>query len=397
MSPELERFRLEVRGFIKDNLPTAVAARMKRVGTSSTPDLDGMNWLRTLSKRGWAVPYWPVEYGGTGWSAMQLFVFEQECHDADAPVPPWTGCRMCGPVIYTFASEEQKRRFLPPIRNGEYLWAQGFSEPNAGSDLASLRTQAVRSGDHYIVNGQKIWTSGAYHARWGFFLVRTNTEVKPQAGISFLLIDLSSPGITIRRIPQINGDAHVCEVFLSDVRVPVSNLVGEEGQGWHYAKFLLEHERTASSFIYANKRELAKAREIAELERQDGRPMIDDPAVRIRFAALSAELLALEWSVLRILANEKFTTNLTAVASCLKVRGSNLQQQITEFQTDILGRKGLRRFETTAILEGPPSDASWPEYVPGKTAAFLMARAATIYGGSQQIQKNIIAKLAFGF
>ncbi|MES2258344.1 MAG: acyl-CoA dehydrogenase family protein [Pseudomonadota bacterium] len=396
MSEEIESFRAEVREFLKTDLPCAMAERSARA-VLPTPDEDGLAWTKVLARKGWSVPYWPVEYGGTGWSALKLFVFEEECHAADAPVPAWQGAHMCGPVVYTFGTEEQKQRFLPPMRDGEHLWAQGFSEPGAGSDLASLRTSAVRSGDRYIVNGQKIWTSGAYLAHWGFFLVRTRTDGKPQEGISFLLIDLKSPGITIRRIPQMNGDAHLCEVFLDDVEVPLDNLVGEEGKGWSYAKFLLDQERATSASIHWSKRQLAMVRATARQERQAGVPLIEHPVFRQRLSRLEAELTALEWSVLRVLANEQAGYHPTAIASGLKVRGSELQLRVTELQTDMLGSKALRFFDYERVVDGDVAcSPAWPPYVIGKTTTYLGARAATIYGGSLQIQKGIISKLAFG-
>ena len=395
--PELEAFRAEVRGFIASHLPLDLAERVRRTGGSDARD--GLAWAAILARKGWSVPHWPVEYGGTGWDALRMFVFEDECYRANAPIPPWMGDHMVAPVIFTFGSQEQKDRFLGPIRDGETLWAQGFSEPGSGSDLASLRTRAVRDGDHYVVNGQKIWTSGAYEADWGFFLVRTDTECKPQLGISFLLVDLrNTPGITIRRIPQMNGDAHVCEVFLDNVKVPAANLVGEPGAGWSYAKFLLDRERTASSFIYWNKRELDRCKAIARSERDGDTALIDTPHYRDRIARLEAEVMALEWSVLRVLADEPFRHNLTAVSSALKVRGSQLQQSLTELQIDLMGRRALRRFDFDTVDAGTVSadEALWPGYVPGRTNSYLVSRAATVYGGALQVQKNIIAKLAFG-
>jgi alkylation response protein AidB-like acyl-CoA dehydrogenase len=397
LNPELETFRQEVRAFLRASLPREMAERQHRACDPAV-DEDGIAWQRILHRKGWSVPHWPLEYGGCGWSPLQMFIFEEECHNFDAPVPAWQNTHMVGPVIYTFGSEEQKRRFLPPIVRGDYQWAQGFSEPSAGSDLASLRTAAVRDGDHYIVRGQKIWTSGAHHSEWGFFLVRTNPDVKPQAGISFLLIDLKTPGITIRQIPQINGAAHLCEVFLDEVRVPAENLVGQEGQGWSYAKFLLDHERTASSFIYWNKRELQKVKQIARQERLDGVPLIDTPVFRGKLVQTECELHALEWSVLRILAGERFQYPDTAVASVLKVHGSQLQQRITDLGTEALGGRALRMFDYEPMIRGDyPDDAAWPGYVHGRTAVYFAERAATIYGGALQVQKNIIAKLAFGF
>jgi alkylation response protein AidB-like acyl-CoA dehydrogenase len=395
LAPELEAFREEVRGFLAEHLPAELSWRYRR---GVRDDHDGLAWLRILHRRGWGVPYWPVEYGGTGWNAFQKFIFEDECHQADAPPPNWQGVRMVGPVVYTFGSQAQKESFLPLIRTGEYLWTQGFSEPGAGSDLASLKTRAVHSGDHYVVTGQKIWTSGAYHADWGFFLVRTNPDCKPQEGISFLLIDMKSPGITVRRIPMINGDAHLCEVFLDEVKVPAGNLIGEPGKGWTYAKFLLEHERTASAFIFWSKRELRRAKETAAaLSDGAGTPLIEVPRFRERILRAEAELLALEWSVLRVLAGESFHNDLGAVCSGLKVRGSQLQQVVTELQVDLLGARALRYFPYAEIPRGTfPDDELWPAAVPGRAAAYLGTRASTIYGGALQVQKTIIARTAFG-
>ena len=302
---------------------------------------------------------------------------------------------MLGPVLYTFGSDQLKDRFLPMIRQGATMWAQGFSEPGSGSDLASLRTSAELVGDRYVVNGQKIWTSGAAHADWGFFLVRTDKTVKPQRGISFLIIKMDTPGIVARQIPQINGEAHLCEVFLDNVEVPADQLIGEAGMGWTYAKFLLEHERTTSSFIYWSKRELARAKDIARREIRNGRPAAEDPAFRARFARLEADLLALEWSVLRVLAHEPLDVPEAAAASVLKIRGSELQQEVTMLQADLLGQKASRFFAVAPAPPPPPTDV-WPDYVPGRTAVALINRAATIYGGSKQVQKNILSKLAFG-
>jgi len=393
---EIERFRSDVREFIRTHLPPEMASRQRRI-TNPCIDEDGLAWHRILATKGWSVPHWPQEYGGCGWSALQLFVFEEECHYADAPVPAWQNTHMVGPVIYTFGSQQQKERFLPPLVRGDCQWAQGFSEPSAGSDLASLRTSAARHGDRYVVNGQKIWTSGAHVAEWGFFLVRTNPDVKPQAGISFILIDMRSPGITVRRIPQMNGHAHVCEVFLDNVEVPMDQLVGEEGGGWSYAKFLLDHERTASAFIYQSKRELQKTKTMAKDAVIDERPLLEDPIYRSRMAVVESELLALEWSVLRVLADEKTPYHHTAVASVLKIAGSSLQQRIAELQADALALRSLRFFPSEQIVSGVvESPEAWPDYVPGRSAFYMDQRAATIYGGALQVQKNIIAKLAFG-
>ena len=395
LDPELQAFRREIRAFIADVLPDAMRERQRRKVANNADVGDLLEWMRILHEHGRSVPHWPVEHGGCGWSPMQLFVFNEELYAADAPEFDWGGTHMLGPVLYTYGSDYLKDRFLPVIREGGTMWAQGFSEPGSGSDLASLRTTADLTGDTYVVNGQKIWTSGAAHADWGFFLVRTDRTVKPQRGISFLIIKMDTPGITVRQIPQINGEAHLCEVFLDNVSVPADQLVGEPGMGWTYAKFLLEHERTTSSFIYWSKRELARAKDIARAEIRNGRPAAEDPAFRARFARLEADLLALEWSVLRVLAHEELPVPEAAAASVLKIRGSELQQEVTMLQVDLLGEKALRYFEVPPAPPPAPTE-DWADHVPGRTAVALIARAATIYGGSKQVQKNILSKLVFG-
>lgn len=392
--PDLEHFRWEIREFIQANLPKDIVRR-QRFHSFPSDDTDIRVWMKTLHKKGWSVPHWPAEYGGTGWTPLQIYVFEEELARADAPMFPWGGTQMLGPVLYTFGTEEQKVRFLPGIRDGSVNWAQGYSEPGSGSDLASLRTRAERDGEHYVVNGQKIWTSGAYHSEWGFFLVKTDTSGKPQRSISFLLIDLSTPGVTVRRIPEIAGGSHLCEVFLEDVRVPVENRIGDEGAGWGYGKFLLDNERTASSFIFWNKRELAKLKALARRETIDGVPVIETPLFAQRLAKVEAQVIALEWSVLRVLTEEKTRWDPTAIASCLKVRGSQLQQRITELQMLAMGSKGLRLIER-GDYDGVVGGDVWHEDLAGKTNVALICRAATIYGGTLQIQRNIIAKLALG-
>jgi alkylation response protein AidB-like acyl-CoA dehydrogenase len=389
-----ELFREEVRAFLREHLPGDLAARGYH-GFAPPTKQDLQRWNRILFEKRWAAPHWPVEYGGTGWTPLQQHIFEEECHLAYAPDLSWQGLRLLGPVLYTYGSDELKKRHIPSILTGEVLWAQGFSEPNAGSDLVSLKTRAERQGDHYIVNGQKTWSSEGHYADWGFFLVRTDASVKPQKGISFLLIDLHSPGVTVRPIIMINGAHYVNEIFLDNVKVPVTNLVGQEGQGWTYTKFLLDHERTSSAFIYFSKRELQRAKEIARAERSHGVPLLEAPEFARRIAMIEIDLLALEWSVLRMLTNEKTEYDPLAVASTLKIRGSELQQRVTELQTDLLGARSLRDIR----VEDPPASpasAAWPNYVPGRMSTTLHTRAVTIYGGAKEVQKNIIAKLAFG-
>jgi alkylation response protein AidB-like acyl-CoA dehydrogenase len=363
LPPEDEAFRLEVRQWFKDNLPRPYQRNME-LGFFPPNGKDRRAFHRLLFKKGWVAPHWPVEYGGTGWTPIQQHIFEEESTNADAPYAAWSSTRLVAPVVIEFGTEEQKKKYLPPILNGDVQWCQGFSEPNAGSDLASLKTTAKLEGDHYIVNGSKIWTSEAHHADWGFFLVRTNTEVKPQHGISFLLIDMKSPGITIRPIIMISGSHTVNQVFLDNVKVPADQIVGEVNKGWGYGKFLLGNERTASAFIYYSRREL--------------------------------ELRALEYSVIRILTGERNKTDAFAVTSALKIRGSEIQQKVPELAADILGPRALRYFDSAVNPEMELAALMWPDYVPGRIHGALHSRAYTIYGGSMQVQKGIIAKAAFG-
>lgn len=391
-----EAFRAEVRAFLEAHLPADIAHR-HALGFHPVPKADLLAWNRILAEKGWAAPHWPVEYGGPGWTPMQRHIFEEECLRAHAPDLSWQGLRLCAPVIYSFGSEAQKARFLPPILRGDYLLAQGFSEPNAGSDLVSLKTSAVKDGDHYIVNGQKTWSSEGHYADWGFFLVRTDASVKPQRGISFLMIDLKSPGVTVRPIVMYNGMHYVNEIFLDNVRVPADNLIGDEGAGWRYAKFLLDNERTSSAFIHFSREWLGRARRIARRETVNGVALIETPAFARRLAAAEIELRALEYSVLRVLTEEKTRWDATAVASALKVRGSEIQQRVTELALDALGWRGLRAIDgfDDPLIGDASASPRWPGDVPGAVSGMLQARAVTIYGGAKEVQKNIIARLAF--
>ena len=390
-------FRADVRTFIRDNLPADLAARRRRSSYNAFKvHVDMLRWTAILNSRGWAVPSWPVEYGGCDWTPLQHFIFQDEQWAADCPSQNVQGPHLVGPIVYLFGSEEQKARVLPGIREGRDYWCQGFSEPGSGSDLASLRTAAVLDGDRWIVNGQKIWTSGAYDSDWGFFLVRTDTTGKKQEGISFLLIDMKTPGIAVRQIPSIHGDAHLCEVFLDNVEVPAENLVGEAGKGWDYAKTLLNLERVDSSFIYATKREL---RRLLDLARREGRIGPEDRrshALTARIARIEALTAALEWSVLRVLGREERPYAATPIASALKLRGAELQQLVTELQVDLLGGKALRRYGDADLLAWVhDNDPYWHDEVPGRTFSMLYCRAATIFGGARQVQSDIIAKTAF--
>lgn len=398
-SPEDDAFRKEVQQFFRESVSEEVA-HYGYVGAHPPPREVLRQWQKTLNAKGWGAPHWPEEFGGTGWSALRKHIFLEELLNANGLDYGWQGTHMMAPVVIAFGNQWQKDTFLPPLLSGDVFWCQGFSEPNAGSDLASLRTRAEldEDGTHYVVNGQKIWTSDATIADWGFFLVRTDSTVKPQRGISFLLIDMATPGITVRPIISIDGGHGLTEVFLENVRVPKENLVGEPGMGWTYAKYLLEKERTASAFIYFNKRELEKAKALARAELVDGVPLLETPAFARRVADIEVDILALEWSVLRILAKEEQRENLDAVVSTLKVRGSELQQRVTELQVDAMGPRALRLFDHAAMDRSAPSewDDLWPQRVYGRTNMYFFQRASTIYGGAREVQKNIIAKLAFG-
>jgi len=387
-SPADIAFRAEVQGFLRQHLTEDVSRRILR-GYHQTRE-DTLWWTRILAAQGWSVPNWPVEHGGPGWSVIRQHIFEEECFLAGAPQLSWPGVRLVAPVIWTFGSAAQKQAFLPPIRRGEILWGQGFSEPNAGSDLASLRTGARRDGDSYIVNGQKIWTSGGHHADWLFCLVRTDPAAKPQRGISFLLIDRHSPGITVRPIVTIDEGHSLNEMFFDDVLVPVANRVGEEGQGWACAKFLLNNERSFSAEVPRSKRAMARLRAIAETPDSTGRRPIDDADFATRVTAAGIELAALEISVLRCIGEDMAgAQNPFPVASVLKIRGSELQQTIGALMVEALGEDALAFHPDPAELnETMPG----PDHAPGVMADFLYRRATTIYGGANEVQRNLIAR-----
>lgn len=387
LDPADEAFRLEVREFLRTHLPADLA---RRGGSGFHPVReDQRRWQRILFERGWGAPNWPIEYGGTGWSHLRQFVFDEECALAGAPATDNAGLRMFGPVIYAYASPELKERLLPAILRGELFWGQGFSEPNAGSDLASLATRAERDGDHYIVNGQKIWTSAAHTCDVIGCLVKTKPEAK-QRGISFLCIDRNSPGITIRPIIDIGEGYSLNEVFFDNVHVPVENILGEENMGWTYAKAILENERAISAEVPLNKRKLAQLREIAQREQSNGQRVIDQPGFAARLAQLEVDLRALEWLTLRALTEKSGGTTLP-YGSLLKIRGSELLQRIGEMAVEALGEYGMYVYaepDENGIAAWPPG----PEYAPGVTADFMYRRAATIYGGANEIQRTIIAR-----
>ncbi len=395
LSPDDLAFREEVRAFLKQALNDDVIRR-SRTGMHPPNEDDRRWWNRVLYEKGWAAPQWPVEYGGTGWSHLQCHIFEYECQMAGAPELRWQGLRLLGPVLYTFGSPELKARYLPPILKGEEMWAQGFSEPGAGSDLAALKTSAVLDGDHYIVNGQKLWTTEGQYCEQGFFLVRTEPADRPQKGISMMIIDMKSPGVTVRTIEMINGDPSTCEVFLDNVRVPKGNIIGEPGAAWSQAKFLLSNERTSSADIYKARGDLNRIREIAAKELKNGRPLLEDPHFARKLATLRLDVEALEWSVLRVMYEAPSRHPIGACASVLKIRGSTLQQRLTELMVEALGQRSLRVYRRDEAYAPPTGDPLWPAYTPGVSVDLLYLRACTIFGGAMEVQKNIIAKLAFG-
>ena len=384
-SDEENAFRAEVRAFIEANVPARVRDTLRMGGVPSKQDT--VEWTRKLHSRGWATPSWPVEWGGPGWTLAQRIIFQEEVASAPAPEPQVFNVGMLGPVVGAFGSAEQKRDLLPRIARLDLWFCQGFSEPGAGSDLASLKTRAVRDGEHYVINGQKIWTSYAGYADWMFALVRTDPGGIKQSGISFLLIDLRSPGVSIRPIESIDANQHhLHEVFLEDVRVPASNLVGKEGEGWTYAKYLLGHERTGMTRVVNSRKRLAWARARAAEIMVRGRPLSEDPLFRRRIAELEAELIALQVTQYRsVFGSEGEGTQRAAFASILKLRGSELTQATTELLADVAGPRSL-------VLKDQ-DDGDWRSIA---GAARLTARGASIYGGTSEIQKSILAKGILG-
>ncbi|MBZ0125487.1 MAG: acyl-CoA dehydrogenase family protein [Rhodocyclaceae bacterium] len=375
-------FRAEVRAFVREQLPPAIRDKVAN-GVHLTRD-EHLQWQRLLHARGgWNCPGWPKEFGGPGWSPVEQYIFEEECALGGAPRLVPFGIKMVAPVIMAFGSAAQQARFLPKILAAEEWWCQGYSEPGAGSDLASLRTRAVRKGDTYVVNGQKTWNTLGQHADWIFCLVRTDPEAKAQRGISFLLIDMKSPGVTVRPIVTLDGAHEVNEIWFEDVEVPVENLVGEENKGWTCAKFLLGHERSNIAGIGIAKRELARLKTIAAAETKHGRPLIADPLFAARVAEIEIELMALEITNLRVLSAEAENKAPGPEASILKVKGTELQQAISEL---ILQAVGPYALPFAGAAPGPAHAAN-------RAAQYLNLRKLSIYGGSNEIQKNIVAQM----
>jgi len=391
-TPEELAFREEVRAFLRDKLPAELAARVK-LGKRLSKE-DNVFWMRTLNDRGWHASLWPVEYGGTGWSVVQKYIFEEECAIFGAPRVLPFGAVMVGPVIINFGTEAQKAYFLPRILDMTDWWAQGYSEPGSGSDLASLKTRAVREGEYYIVNGQKTWTTMGQHADWIFCLVRTDPQAKAQRGISFLLIDMKTPGITVRPIITLDGEHEVNEVFFDNVKVPVSNLVGQENDGWTCAKYLLTHERTGLAGIGFSKQLLRQLKGIAARERKGGKPLLEDPLFRAQIAELEMQLMAAEMSNLRILAAAREGAGSGAESSILKVRGTEIRQAITHLLRKAVGPYALPFLEEE--MEACSGDLLHTDYSATAASQYFIMRKLSIYGGSNEIQKNIVSKVNLG-
>jgi len=386
-SPEETAFRDEVRAELRANLPNDLHEKVANYQELEKDDL--MRWHRILAQKGWVAPEWPVEWGGKDWTVVQRYIFEEECGFAGCPPLMPFGLKMCAPVLLRFGTKEQKQRFLPRIYNGDDFWCQGYSEPGSGSDLASLKTSAVRQGDYYIVNGQKIWTTMAQHADWIFCLVRTDSNSgKKQEGISFLLFDMKTPGITIRPLILMDGRHEVNEVFFDDVKVPAENLVHKEGDGWTVAKYLLGYERMNTGQVGTSKREVTKLKALASQQMQDGKPLLDDPRFRDKLSRVEVELMALEITNLRFLDQLRSGRAPGAEVSLLKIKGTEIQQALTELMIQAAG-------PLAQPLE-PIAAPDFDQFTAALMPRYCNYRKTTIYAGSNEIQRNIIAKMSLG-
>jgi alkylation response protein AidB-like acyl-CoA dehydrogenase len=381
-------FRDEVRGWLRSNLPAELRQKVESYQELSKDDL--LRWHRILADKGWVAPDWPKEWGGTDWTVTQRYIFEEECGFAATPPLVAFSLRMCAPVLLRFGTDAQKQKFLPRIYKGEDFWCQGYSEPGSGSDLASLKTKAVKQDGHYVVTGQKFWTTLAHYADWIFCLVRTDgSKEKRQDGISFLLIDMKTPGITVRPIILMDGGHETNEVFFDDVKVPVENLVHEEGKGWTVAKYLLGYERMGTGRIGASKRELARLKELAAHHTKNGKPILDDPRFRDRLTRVEVELMALEITNLRFLDQMRRSGKPPgADVSMLKIKGTEIQQAITELMMQAAG--------PLAQAYRPVDAMDFDHFTARLAPRYCNMRKATIYAGSNEIQRNIIAKATLG-
>ena len=388
-----ESFRIEVRDFIKSAIPKNLADKIANNKPLHKSDMQ--NWHDILNEKGWLGSSWPKEYGGTSWDIVEQFIFEDELAAANAPRIVPFGLKMLAPVLMKFGSQEQCRFWLPRILDGSDWWCQGYSEPGAGSDLASLKTSAVSDGTHYVVNGQKTWTTLAQHANMIFTLVRTSSEGKPQQGISFLMIDMRSDGVEVRPIKTIDGGEEINEVWFTNVKVPIKNLVGEENKGWTYAKYLLSHERNNIATVGISKKKLEKLKDIAKTEKRNGKPLIADPLFSSRLAKLEINLTNLETTNLRVLSEAEKGGDPGAESSMLKILGSEVCQELDHLLRRASARYG-RIFRPEALEDGFNGEEIGPFFAHTASSTYFNNRKVSIYGGSNEIQKNIISKMIVG-
>jgi alkylation response protein AidB-like acyl-CoA dehydrogenase len=391
-SPEDLAFRDEVRSFLENGYPAELRGKYSRDEYAKE---DFLLWQKTLFNRGWGAPSWPKQYGGAGWTATQKYIFQEECARAETlPIPPF-GMAMLAPVLMAFANDAQKSYYLPRILNGTDFWCQGYSEPGAGSDLASLKTKAERVGDHYIINGQKTWTTLGHFADWIFVLCRTNPAAKkPQEGISFILVDMKTPGVEVRPIITMDGGHEVNETWLTNVKVPIANLVGKENEGWTYAKYLLAHERSGIAGVARSRKGIERLKQIASVELDRGEPIMRNPEFAKKIAELEIDLSALEYTELRTLAGESKGKGPGPESSILKIKGTEIQQRITELALEAVGVYGAPYFR--GFPKGDNQPPIGPEYAHLAAPTYANMRKASIYGGSNEIQHNIIAKMVLG-
>jgi alkylation response protein AidB-like acyl-CoA dehydrogenase len=390
-SPEETAFRDEVRAFLSEKLPAEMSDKVRAGKELGKEGHD--KWHSILNEQGWLAPNWPREYGGAEWNAVQRHIFEEECALASAPRIVPFGLSMLAPVLQKFGSKEQNDYWLPRILSGEDWWCQGYSEPGAGSDLASLKTKAVRDGDHYIVNGQKTWTTLGQYANMIFCLVRTDPDAKQQEGISFLLIDMNTPGIEVRPIILLDGTAEVNEVWFTDVKVPIENLVGEENKGWTYAKYLLTHERTNIAGTGFSTASLARLKRIAKSEMAGGKPLIENPHFAARIARVEIDLMAMGTTNLRMISKAAAGQAPGIESSMLKVKGTIIRQELNDLTRRAVGPYAMP-FASEAV-EGDNAPVG-PDYAGPVAAQYFNNRKLSIFGGSNEIQRQIIAKTMLG-
>ncbi|TNJ44430.1 acyl-CoA dehydrogenase family protein [Phaeobacter sp. B1627] len=388
-TPAQQAFRTEVRDFLATALPKRLSDKVRLGKRLSKAEME--EWHAILNARGWLAPNWPAAYGGAEWDAVQRQIFEEEACLAHAPRVVPFGLMMLAPVLLAFGSEAQKQHYLPRILNGDDWWCQGYSEPGAGSDLASVRTRAVRDGSHFVVNGQKTWTTLGQHANWIFCLVRTDPDCKPQAGISFLLIDMDSPGVKLRPITLIDGEAEVNEVFFDDVRVPVENLVGEENKGWTYAKYLLTHERTNIAGVGFSNAALTTLKRVAAATMSGGRPLAENPHFAARMAQVEIDLMAMRTTNLRVVSAAARGQAPGAESSMLKVKGTQIRQELTSLLRRAAGPDALP-FLPEYLDGGDNQITDLPDHAPATAPGYFNMRKLSIFGGSNEIQRGIITK-----